>query len=248
MNADVTRAPLTGPDQHTRPTQDGASASPTAERFLTLALDVIHRAVDTQREAIDRAAELIATRLADGGHWWAFGTGHSHMLVEELWGRAGGLVECRPILEPSLMLHEGLDKSSLLERQAGLAETLLEIHPVGSGDCLLVVSNSGRNAVPVEFAAGARRRGAAVIALTSLAHSAAVASRAPSGRRLFELADVVIDNCGVPGDAVVPHEPHPVGPTSTIVGALLAQALSVEVIGRMERRGRPLATLLSINA
>lgn len=233
---------------HMNSTQPAPADAPSAERYLALAMDVVHRAVDTQREALTRAAELITTRLADGGQWWAFGTGHSHVLVEELWGRAGGLVDFRPILEPSLMLHEGLEKSSLLERQAGLAETLLKLHPVGAGDCLLVISNSGRNAVPVEFAIAARQQGAAVIALTSLAHSNAVVSRAPSGLRLFEVADVVIDNCGVPGDAVVPHEPHAIGPTSTVVGALLVQALSVEVIGTMDRRGLPLATLLSINA
>lgn len=220
----------------------------SAQLFMSRALEIANEAAYTQLGVLRDAATAVCDALDSGGHLWAFGTGHSHMMVEEIWGRAGGLTEVRPILEPSLMLHEGLQKSSLLERQAGLASTLLEIHAVGAGDCLLVSSNSGRNAVPVELAAGAREAGATVIALTSLQHSRAVASRAPDGRKLFEVAHLVIDNCGVPGDAVLDHYPHPVGATSTIVGALLVQALVVEIIGEAARRGRDVPTLLSLNA
>lgn len=224
------------------------TSHPTAEAFLATALEIAVRAAETQLPAIKRAATHIADSLDAGKRWWAFGTGHSHLIVEELWGRAGGALDIHPILEPSLMLHEGLQKSSLLERQAGLAATLLEIYPIAQGDTLLVISNSGRNTVPVEIAEQARSRGATVIALTSLAHTRAVSSRAPSGHRLFEVADVVIDNGGVPGDALVTYSPHDVGPSSTVVGALLAQAVSVEVIGLMHERGRPLAIWQSWNA
>lgn len=220
----------------------------SATAYLESALATAHKAASTQLPAIQEAAAAVAASLASGHRLWAFGTGHSHLLVEEVWGRAGGMSRVHPILEPSLMLHEGLLKSSLLERRPGLAADLLEIHPVADGDTLLVVSNSGRNAVPVELAAQARERGATVIALTSLAHSRAVSSRAPSGMRLFEVADIVLDNRGVPGDAVVPHEPHAVGPTSTVVGALLLNAMVVEVVSRMESAGTPVETLSSLNA
>jgi len=220
----------------------------SAQQFMEKALQICHEAATSQVEAIQGAAVAICDAFESGGHLWVFGTGHSHMMVEEIWGRAGGLTDIRPILEPSLMLHEGLLKSSLLERQAGLATTLLEIHAISAGDCLLVASNSGRNAVPVEFAAGARAAGATVIALTSLAHSQSVTSRAPGGKRLFEVADHVIDNCGVPGDAILAHEPYPVGATSTMVGAMLVQALVVEIVGQMRARGCTLPTLLSLNA
>lgn len=220
----------------------------SAGRYLDAVLDVAARAGATQQEVIVAAARAVADTVAAGGRWWVFGTGHSHLLVEELWGRAGGMVDVHPILEPSLMLHEGLRKSSLLERLPGLASVLLELHPMTAGDCLLVISNSGRNAVPVELAEQAARRDVTVIALTSLAHTESVTSRAPSGRVLADVADLVIDNCGVPGDAILPYRQGTVGATSTVVGAMLLQALSVEVIAELERRGRPAHTLTSLNA
>lgn len=220
----------------------------SARHFMTMALQIATDAADSQEQVISQAADAICQSLADNRRLWAFGTGHSHMMVEEIWGRAGGLANVSPILEPSLMLHEGLLKSSLLERQTGLATTLLEIHDVKEGDCVLVASNSGRNPVPVEFAVAARERGATVIALTSVAHSKAVPSRAPGGERLFEVAHYVIDNRGVPGDALVPHEPYAVGATSTMIGAMLIQALVVEVVGRMAQRGEAVPILQSLNA
>lgn len=221
-----------------------------AEQYLTEALALAGRAVDTQLPAVREAAGVVADALSGGKQFWAFGTGHSHVIAEELYGRAGGLAEVRAVLEPGLMLHEGLLKSSLLERLGGLAEVLLQVNEIQAGDVLLIASNSGRNAVPVELAVGARAAGAKVIALTSLAHSTAVSSRAPGGQRLFEVADVVIDNCGVPGDALIDVEgsPEKTGSTSTMVGALLVQALTVEVVTLLTERGQTPNVLRSLNA
>ncbi|WUJ74405.1 SIS domain-containing protein [Kribbella soli] len=220
-----------------------------AEEYFGKALAIAQQAAETQLGAIRVAAGLVAEALAGGKRFWAFGTGHSHALAEELYGRAGGLADVRAILEPGLMLHEGLQKSSALERLPGLAEVLLEINQVESGDVVLIASNSGRNAVPVEFALGARKRGAQVIALTSMAHTTSTTSRAPGGQRLFETADVVIDNCGVPGDALieVPGSPELTGATSTMVGAMLVQALTVEVVARLAERGETPNVLRSQN-
>lgn len=218
-----------------------------ASQYLNGALALAGRAAETQLSAIEDAAASICGTLQAGGSLWVFGTGHSHTLVEEVWGRAGGIEAVRPILEPSLMLHEGLAKSSLLERQSGLADVLLKLHPVSAGDTVVVISNSGRNAVPVEMAQGSKDCGATVVALTSMTHSSNVPSRAPSGRRLFEVADIVIDNCGVSGDALIPTDQSAVGPTSTVIGALLIQALMVAVVDRMARAGRPLGVLGSLN-
>ncbi|GAA0571336.1 SIS domain-containing protein [Kribbella sandramycini] len=207
-----------------------------AEEYLQAALKVAHRAAESQVGAIRVAAGLVVDAMTAGHTFWVFGTGHSHLIAEEVYGRAGGLADVRAILEPGLMLHEGLAKSSHLERLPGLADVLLRTHPIAAGDVVLIASNSGRNAVPVEFALGARARGASVIALTSMAHTSAVDSRVPSGQRLFETADVVLDNCGVPGDALitVPTTPEKTGATSTVVGALLAQALTVEIVTRLD--------------
>jgi uncharacterized phosphosugar-binding protein len=221
-----------------------------AEKYLQEAIDVARRAAETQLEAIGVAAELVVEALVAGGRFWVFGPGHSHALVEELYGRAGGLADIRAVLEPGLTLHEGLQKSSLLERLPGLADVLLETNGIARGDVVLIASNSGRNAVPVEFALGARERGALVIALTSMAHSTGTTSRAPGGQRLFENADVVLDNCGVPGDALieVAGSPEKTGATSTMVGAMLAQALTVEIVTRLTERSRTPNVLRSLNA
>ncbi|HEY9294451.1 MAG TPA: SIS domain-containing protein [Microlunatus sp.] len=221
---------------------------PTAEQYCRQTMRLAETAVGTQLDPVRTAAALVADAIETGHRFWAFGTGHSHLLVEEIWGRAGGMTAVHPILEPSLMLHEGLQKSSVLERSPGLAAALLEVHPVATGDCLLVISNSGRNAVPVEVAELAHDRGAKIIALGSRRHSDSVSSRAPSGRKLLEVADVVIDNCGVPGDAIIDSPDGRTGATSTVIGALLVQALATETVGLLQSRGATVELLISNNA
>jgi len=202
----------------------------SALQFLTRAADLVDRVRTTQETSIRAAGRAFADAARGGHDVWAFGTGHSHLIAEELYARAGGWAGVRAVLEPALMLHEGVEKSSLMERLPGLAEVLLTVHPVAAGDVVLVVSNSGINAVPVEFAAGARARGATVVAITSLAHSATQEARTRSGRKLHEEADIVIDNCGVPGDAIVevPGSPASVGSTSTVAGAFVVEAIVAE--------------------
>jgi uncharacterized phosphosugar-binding protein len=201
----------------------------SAAEFLARTAELVERVRTTQADAIRAAGRAFADAVRDGHDVWAFGTGHSHMIAEELYARAGGWAGVRAVLEPSLMLHEGVQKSSLMERLTGLADVLLQVHPVAAGDLVVVVSNSGLNAVPVEFAAGARVRGATVVAITSLAHTASQEPRTPSGRRLSDEADIVIDNCGVPGDAIVELPTGTsVGSTSTVIGALVVEAIVSE--------------------
>lgn len=220
-----------------------------AEEYLGKALEIAQQAAETQLGAIRVAAGLVADALADGKQFWVFGTGHSHTLAEELYGRAAWAGRRTGDPRTGTDAARGPAEELLLERLPGLADVLLEINPLASGDVLLIASNSGRNAVPVEFALGARARGVKVIALTSLAHSNATTARAPSGQRLFETADVVIDNCGVPGDALikVPGTPEPTGATSTLVGALLLQALTVEIVADLTDRGQTPNVLRSLN-
>src|SRR3954470_5379671 len=193
----------------------------------------------TQSKQIEAAGRAFADAVRAGHDVWAFGTGHSHLIAEELYARAGGWAGIRAVLEPSLMLHEGVQKSSLMERLPGLADVLLTVHPVAAGDVVLVVSNSGLNAVPVEFAAGARARGATVVALTSMAHTASQQPRTASGRRLADEADIVIDNCGVPGDAIVemPGSTASVGATSTVIGAFVVEAIVSEAAALFAEAG-----------
>ena len=188
------------------------------------------RVLHSQRPAMERAAERIAACLRGGGRVYTFGTGHGHLLALEIFYRAGGMAAVYPVLDERLMLHKSAAGSTDWERKAGLAAELLETCPMRRGDVLLAISNSGRNAAPVELALGARERGVFVIALTSLAHSRTVTPRNPEGLRLFEAADLVLDNGGVLGDAVWQAEDGGrVGPTSTAMGAAILQAIVCRV-------------------
>ena len=209
-----------------------------AERYLGILRQQLDFVFTTQAHALDAAASAIAEALVTGRTLFVAGTGHSHLLALELFYRAGGLVRAIPILDEDLMLHRSASDSSGFERESGRAEALLERYGVGKGDALIVISNSGRNAVPVELALGGRARGARVIALTSRKHSAAHASRHASGLRLMEVAEVVLDNGGVEGDATVDLGQGVVmGATSTAVGAALLQALAAEAAARAMAAG-----------
>jgi len=200
-------------------------------------------------DCIVQAGKVIADAIVQGGTLHVFGTGHSHMLAEELYVRAGGLVHVNAILEPSLMLHEDPARATELERQEGLAAEILVKHEMRAVDVLIVASNSGRNPVPIEMALLAKERGLVVITLTSLAHSQAVASRHSSGRRRFEGADVVRDNGGELGDAVLEVEGHPTRacPTSTVIGAAILNAVVATAIEELLRMGVVPPILVSSN-
>lgn len=221
----------------------------SAVDFLTAAGDVVRRVSAEQEGPIRQAGLAVAEALRDEHRVIAFGTGHSHMIAEELFMRAGGLSGVEAVLEPALMLHEGALKSSLLERLPGYAAALVENAAIGPRDVVVVASNSGRNAVPVEFAEECKRRGPAVVAITSLSHSRSFPSRAASGRKLFEIADIVVDNCGVPGDALlsVPGTQIRAGATSTIAGALIAQAIVAEAAALLASWGIEPSLLVSNN-
>lgn len=181
---------------------------------------------------IEQAAELFKNSVEKGRPVFLFGTGHSHMLAEELFYRAGGLADIQPILETSLMLHESASKSTEIERLEGYAEILFDHYGVQKDDVMVIISNSGRNGVIVDMALLCKERGVNVIALTNIEHATAGASRHKSGKRLFEIADVVLDNCGCNGDACV--SVHGVDgkicPTSTVAGALILNAVVAECV------------------
>jgi uncharacterized phosphosugar-binding protein len=172
-------------------------------------------------------AETIGKSIAAGGILHVFGTGHGHMLAEELFYRAGGLVPVNAILDSTLMLHESALSSSSAERLPGYAEVVLSRYRVERGETMIIASNSGRNSVPIEMAVAAKAQGLHVAALTSLAHANAQPSRHPSGKHLHEIADFVLDNCGVVGDAALTVEgvSERIAPTSTIVGVALLQSV-----------------------
>lgn len=209
-------------------------------RYLETSTDLVARLAANEWPNLEAAARLIATSMSEGGVIHTFGSGHSHMIAEELFYRAGGFVRVRPILFDGLMLHSSAPLSTALERVPGLAAALLDDHPVKAGDVMLVASNSGSNAVVTEMARLARARGLKTIAITSLQHATSEEARQDPGARLHDLVDIVIDNGGVVGDAAVSVDglPTRVAPTSTVVGAAIANALVAEVAERLVGMGQ----------
>ena len=195
--------------------------------------------LDHELPNIEAAAELAARSCLKGGRIYVFGTGHSHLIAEEFYIRAGGLALVKAILPPELMLDQMPLKSTHLERLEGIAAVLLELYKVEAGDTLIVVSNSGRNAVPVEMCLEAKKRGVSVVAMTSMKHSGGCDSRHSSGKKLYQLADVTIDNCADKGDASYYVEGFdiPIGPTSDAVGIAIAQALVCRVVDKLVQQG-----------
>lgn len=186
---------------------------------------ILSKVVESQLPQIEQASRIIANSIMNDGWLYVFGSGHSHMVAEEFFYRAGGIVRVYPILDTTLMLHEGAVKSSAIERLSGYAKSLLDDYPVKENDVIIIASNSGRNAVPIEMAIEAKLRNMKVIAITNLEHSTTVNSRHKSGKRLFELADVVIDNCGQFGDACIDINGRKIAPTSTVICSAIVNSI-----------------------
>ncbi|QLI81568.1 SIS domain-containing protein [Chitinibacter fontanus] len=210
-----------------------------AADYLHKVIALITRVHDEQLPQLNQAAVHIADTLQAGGLLHVFGSGHSQLLAAELFYRAGGLVPVNAILDLPLSVMQAARRSTWLERVPGYAAQLLQDEPVRAGDTLIVISNSGRNAVPIEMALAAKAQGATVIALTSLSFSQSISSRHSSGQRLFEVADLVLDNYGVDGDALVavPGCPVKVSASSTAVGSALLQAVAAATVAELAARG-----------
>ena len=221
----------------------------TTSSYFDALRRILEHVESTQQGAIAAAARVTADSLAAGGMIHVFGTGHSHMLAEEVFFRAGGLVPVNAILDGGLMLHVSALRSTDLERLEGYAAIVLDRYELRAGDVLVIASNSGRNAVPIEAALVARQRGLTVIALTSAAAYAGATVRHSGGRRLAELADVVIDTCVPKGDAILalPGLPHAMGAASTVVGAAVIQAYIMETVQELQRRGHTPEVIVSAN-
>lgn len=215
-----------------------------ADQYLENALKLQQQVADDNRETISRLAPAIAATLVDGGVLHLFGSGHSRIVAMEMERRAGGLAPISSIEDPTPGWAEQITGfgARLFQRYC------FEFQP-RAGDFIIVVSNSGKNASPLEVAFAAREYGMRVIALTSLAMSREAQSLHHSGLRLFEMAEFVLDNGGRPGDAAIPlpGTPYHVGPTSTLTGAILLNLLHLAVIESMSSMTEDLPLIVSQN-
>lgn len=181
--------------------------------------------------AIKAAALAGYTSIKNGGLLHAFSTGHSHMIVEEMFFRAGGLAPINPILDNSLMLHEGAISSTENERQIGKAEEVLRKAGLQSGDTIIISSNTGINAVPVEAALYAKSKGITVVCVTSKQVSRNLDARHPNGKKLYEVSDIVIDNYAPEGDGFlkIPSNGQITGGASTFSSLFIAQRIVLKI-------------------
>ncbi len=218
---------------------------PAAE-YLNKCRELVDR-VEAQLPAIQQAADWFAATILAGRMVHLFGSGHSRILVEEMWPRYGSFPGFNPIVELSLSFHNlvvgpnGQRQAMFLENVPGLAERILRNFDLSPVDCALVASSSGCNVVPVEMAEGFRRRGVKVVAIVSQRHSQASQSQRADGRKLPDFADLVLDTGAPIGDALVTVAglETPVSPGSTIGGCLLVNAIKAEVAARLTAAGQP---------
>jgi uncharacterized phosphosugar-binding protein len=217
--------------------------------YLLSAQELLGRVAITQRESVAACVKLFTDALASGKMIHTFGTGHSHLLAEEIFYRAGGLAAIYPILDERLMLHKEVVKGSQNERLPGLAQELVDKHPIASGDVVIVISNSGGNQVTIDLVKLAQSLGAKVIAVTSINHATSKSARSSAAEKIHQLADVVLDNSGVVGDASVrvAGSPMSAGPTSTVIGGALLQSVVVGTVAECLKRGIKPEIFLSSN-
>ncbi len=225
-----------------------------ALQYVQVVHETIDRIASSQIDAIGEASRLCADVIARDGLVHLFGSGHSRMAVEEMYPRYGSFPGFHPLVELSLSNHHqvvgnnGQRQAMFIENAEGLGKVILDNFSFDPKlDVMLVISAGGTNSVPVEVAIEAKRLALPVIAITSVEHSRRSAPKHSSGRRLFEVADLVIDTCTPPGDAAVQIEglETPVGPVTTIACAVIINMIKTEVALRLTRAGKPPHVLTS---
>src|SRR2546428_9118616 len=219
--------------------------TPSAE-YLDRCRELI-AAIEKQQAAIQQAADWFAETILAGRMVHLFGSGHSRILVEEMWPRYGSFPGFNPIVELSLSFHNlvvgpnGQRQAMFLESVSGLAERILRNFDLSPKDSALVISSSGCNLVPIEMAEEFKRRGVRVVCIVSKYHSEATPSKDPRGVRLQDFSDLVLDTGAPPGDAMVkvPGLDTPVAPGSTVGGCMLINCIKAEVAARLSAAGQP---------
>ncbi|MEW5356401.1 MULTISPECIES: SIS domain-containing protein [unclassified Streptomyces] len=212
-----------------------------AGQFFDAAIGLLQRVRDEEADAITAAGALLADTVADGGRLFAFGAGHSSLAAQDVVYRAGGLALMNLLAVPGAVGVDVMPATlgSALERVDGLAAAVLDSSPIRSGDALVIVSLSGRNALPVEMALNARALGIKVVGVTSVAYAAQTTSRHVSGTYLKDHCDIVLDSKIAVGDAELTLDtvPAPFAPASTVVTSALMQAVMATAAGALADRG-----------
>lgn len=214
---------------------------------------MLDRAIAQNAGVLKTAGVLIGRSIADGGVLHTFGSGHSEIIGREIIGRAGGLMPVSGIFDPGMGFSE-----NVVGYGTRLAERYDHTHGLHPGEVIIVISNSGKNAAPIEVGLYAKQKGLTVVALTALAMSTTASTVHPGGKNLHVIADHVLDNLGVPGDAIVemnngklagrpPDASAMAGPTSTLIGATLLNLLTLEAMTWLRDQDHELPVVQSQN-
>ncbi len=215
------------------------------EEYYGKLTDILEDVKNTQGEKIMAAAELVAETIKNNGIIYIFGCGHSHLIGLDCFYRAGGLVNVSAMLDTDLMLHNGAAKSSKMEKMSGIAESVFERYCLTENDTLIVVSTSGKNAVPVEMAKVAAKNGIKNISVVSSAYF----EDKTEGEKLYEISDIYIDNCVPHGDAVMDITGTDVkmGSVSTAASSFILQAVLLEAAENAAKSGKKVPIYMSGN-
>lgn len=198
---------------------------------------LINKLSTEQDKQLKRASKMIADVIENDRIIHTLGTGHSQMIAMEMFGRASNIANVNAIMDDLVLLANGARRSGEIEQVSGLAEIIWNNYTIQKSDLMIIVSNSGRNAIPIEMAIKAKNNGLKVIAITSLDQSQKYDSRHKSGKKLFEIADLVIDNCVPSGDGVIKADKKLIGPASSVLGILIVNTLTTEAIKINQQKG-----------
>ncbi len=226
----------------------------SAKTYLARIAQLIRAIEETQGAQIEQAGDALARSISSGGRAYLFGSGHSVLPVLDIFPRYGSFVGFYPIYDPRLMWFNvvgpgGARELLWLERREGYAQIILSSYVLEPRDSIVIFSHGGLNAVPIEMAMEAKKKGLTVIAVSSRTNHAEAPSTHSSGKKLFDFADIAIDNCVPPEDALVGvdgvKEKFAAG--STVAAVCVAMALVAEVAARLVASGHKPPTFVSPN-
>ena len=208
---------------------------------------LIDKVVHKNQDILNKVIDLVSKTIIDDKIIHAFGTGHSHIIGLELFARAGGIANVNAMLDSTVMTSEGARRSAEIERISGFAKVIWDQHKIKKNDIFIVISNSGRNAMPIEMAELAKNNSNKVIAITSINQSSKYPARIKNQKKLYEIADYVIDNCVPSGDSIIPIGKDFSGAVSSILGCFIVNLIVTESLKIVHKAGKKLPLFYSQN-
>lgn len=215
--------------------------------YVRLVQELFDKVEEQEADNIMKLAEVMAENIANDKIIHVFGTGHSHMIGIELFCRAGGLANVNAILDQDTLTSNGARRSGALEKLSGISDVIYDQYSITTGDIMIITSNSGRNAMPIEMAMRAKKEGIYTVALTNLKQSQNTSSRHSSNKKLYEICDLVIDNCVPEGDSMEAVGGVLTAPASSLSSMLILNTAVNEALKILAKDGVELPIFQSQN-